>query len=82
MLAFQLGRVATDSSPKYSVRACLKIFYWSKMAPFRPLFVTKMLIMRCITPLFVPRLGKNVLIFVCNSKFKHALKKCTAKLAA
>jgi hypothetical protein len=44
------------------------------MAPFRPLFVTKMLIMRCITPLLVPRLDENVLIFGYNPKFKHTLK--------
>jgi hypothetical protein len=32
------------------------------MALFHPFFVPKMLIMRCITPLFAPRLGENVLI--------------------
>jgi hypothetical protein len=32
-----------------------------------------MLIMRCITPLFAPRLGENVLIFGYNPKFKHPL---------
>jgi thiol-disulfide isomerase/thioredoxin len=54
-------------------RGCLKIFVWPKMAPFLPFFVTKMLIMRCITPLFAPRLGENVLIFGYNPKFKHPL---------
>jgi ATP-binding cassette, subfamily B, bacterial len=44
------------------------------MAPFLPSFVAKMLIMRCITPLFAPRLGENVLIFDFNPKFKHPLK--------
>jgi hypothetical protein len=44
------------------------------MAPFRLCFVTKMLIMRCITPLFAPCLGKNVLIFSCNPNFKHPLR--------
>jgi hypothetical protein len=55
------------------LRVCLKIFDWSKMAPFRLSFVTKMLIMRCITPLFAPRLDENVLIFAYNPKFKHPL---------
>jgi uncharacterized protein (DUF1501 family) len=49
------------------------------MAPFRLFFVTKMLIMRCITPLFAPRLAENWLIFVCNPKFKHPLKRTTMK---
>ncbi len=43
------------------------------MAPFRLFFVPKMLIMRCITPLFAPRLAENVLIFDFNPKFKHPL---------
>jgi hypothetical protein len=58
-------------------RVWLKIFVWPKMAPFLPSFVTKMLIMRCITPLFAPRLGENVLIFGYNPKFKHPLRKLT-----
>ncbi len=57
------------------IRVCLKIFDWSKMAPFRPCCVAKMLIMRCITPLFAPCLDKNVLIFACNPKFKHPLRR-------
>jgi hypothetical protein len=56
------------------LRVCLKILAWPKMAPFRPCCCPKMLIMRCITPLLAPCLDENVLIFVCNPKFKHPLK--------
>jgi hypothetical protein len=63
-----------DILPLDIQRVCLKIFDWPKMAPFRPGCVTKMLIMRCITPLLVPCLNENVLIFGCNPKFKHPLR--------
>jgi hypothetical protein len=53
------------------MRVCLKFFDGTKMAPSLLCCVTKMLIMRCITPLFVPCLGENVLIFVFNPKIKH-----------
>jgi hypothetical protein len=63
------GAVANRFSPK----SMFKNSDWSKMPPFRPCCVPKMLVMRCITPLLAPCLDKNVLIFACNLEFKHSL---------